>query len=79
MSNKLQITLTLDDDTARDLVDLLGLGASNRYAPTLQRRGHELADYVGARVGAALLARGRARRKAQALELQQLVDQQAAG
>lgn len=65
---KLRITLTLDDEAAQQLAELLDLGADHRYAPTLQRIGKEIAGYVADRVGAARLSRGRARRRRQAAE-----------
>jgi hypothetical protein len=61
---KLKITLTLDTTDAETLVETLKIGASYRYAPRLQAESSQIARYVAKRVDDAVLARGRAHRRA---------------
>ena len=63
---KLRITLTLDEETARQLAATLEIGAAHRFAPPLQRASAEIADYVAGRIGRAKLAQRRAARRAEA-------------
>src|SRR6266496_4359301 len=62
--HKLKITLTLTEEAASDLLDTLAAGASARFAPTLQARSNAIKTLVAKRYDAAVMARRRARLRA---------------
>jgi len=62
--HKLKITLTLTEEEASDLLDTLAAGVSARYAPTLQARSNAIKKLVAKRYDAAVMARRRARLRA---------------
>lgn len=66
---KITITLTLTDEDAETLVETLKVGADHRFAPSLARDSRTIAEYVERRKDAAILARGRARRRADQIKI----------